>query len=54
MKQEKYEEAAQTLDILSELANANGKGKSPDHVFLEAMLEWRLRGKKPEAIRLLD
>jgi len=52
LKQEKYDEAAQQLEFLSEVSQEQGKGS--DHAFLEAMIEWRLRGNKTEAIRLLD
>ena len=52
IKQEQYEDAAQQLEFLLEISES--QGKSSEHAFLEAQLEWRLRGNKAEAIKLLD
>jgi hypothetical protein len=52
IKQDQFEDAAQQLEFLSEISETQGKG--PEHSFLEAQLEWRLRGNKTEAIKLLD
>ena len=52
LKQEKFDEASQQLEFLTEVSNS--EGKSSDHAFLEAQIEWRLKGNKTEAIRLLD
>jgi len=52
IKQEQYEDAAQQLEFLLEISES--QGKSSEHCFLEGQLEWRLRGNKTEAIKLLD
>jgi len=33
---------------------SESQGKSSEHSFLEAQIEWRLKGNKTEAIRMLD
>lgn len=52
IKQEQYDDAAQQLEFLLEISES--QGKSSEHAFLEAQLEWRMKGNKVEAIRLLD
>ncbi len=52
IKQEQYDDAAQQLEFLLEISES--QGKSSEHAFLEAQLEWRLKGNKVDAIRLLD
>jgi len=51
------DDAQGQLEFLSELVGDNGDGehqKTAEHCFLEALVEWRKKGNKTEAIRLLD
>ena len=52
IKQEMMDDAVQQLEFLAEIGD--NQGKYAEHPFLEAMLEWRLKGNKTEAIRMLD
>jgi tetratricopeptide repeat protein 21B len=40
------------LEFLSELGDS--MGKTADHVFLEAIIEWRKKGNKDQSIKYLD
>jgi tetratricopeptide (TPR) repeat protein len=53
IKQEQYEDAIGQLEFLAELGDQDAP-KPPDHYFLEALVEWRLKGNKTESIRMLD
>jgi hypothetical protein len=46
------EDAAGQLEFLTEISES--QGKSAEHAYLEAVIEWRKKGNKNEAIRLLD
>lgn len=52
IRQEQYDDAVQQLEFVTE--NLGSSQKAPDHCFLEAMLEWRVKGNKTGAISLLD
>ena len=39
---------------MAELCENNEQPKTADHCYLEAMIEWRLKGNKVEAVRMLD
>ena len=52
MYQSLYDDAQQQLEFLSEISES--QGKTAEHAFLEAIIEWRKKGNKNEAIRLLD
>lgn len=52
IRQEQYDDALQQLEFVSE--NLGSSQKTSDHCFLDAMLEWRVRGNKTGAISLLD
>lgn len=54
IRQEQIEDAAQQLEFLTELCENNEQPKTADHCYLEAMIEWRLKGNKVEAVRMLD
>lgn len=53
IRQEQIDEAAQQLEFVTEIGQSQGP-KGAEHAFLEAMIEWRRKGNKTEAIRLLD
>lgn len=46
------EDAEQQLEFLNEIGESNGK--NAEHVFLEAIVEWRRKGNRENSIRLLD
>ena len=52
IKQEMYDDAVQQLEFVTE--NLGSSQKVSEHCFLEAMLEWRVKGNKAGAISLLD
>ena len=52
IKQNQFDDATQQLEFLSEVSQ--NQQKTQEHAFLEAQIEWRMRGNKTEAIRLLD
>lgn len=52
IKQEMVEDAEQQMEFLNEIGDSTVK--SADHVFLEAIIEWRRKGNRDNAIRLLD
>jgi hypothetical protein len=52
IRQEQLEDAAGQLEFLTEISES--QGKSAEHAYLEAVIEWRKKGNKNEAIRLLD
>lgn len=55
IKQDMLEDAVHQLEFLSELAGDEGEmQKTADHCFLEALVEWRVKGNKLESIRFLD
>ena len=52
IKQEMFEDAEQSLEFLNEIGDS--MGKTADHVFLEAIIEWKKRGNRDQAIKFLD
>jgi hypothetical protein len=52
IKQENLEEAEAQLDFLNEVGDS--LGKTPDHAFLEGIIEWKKRGNRDQAIKHLD
>lgn len=54
VKQDQFDDAAQQLEFLAEMAESENMSKTSQHHFLEALIEWRLSGNKNEAIKLLD
>lgn len=40
------------MEFLNEIGESGGK--SAEHVFLEAIVEWRRKGNRENSIRLLD
>ena len=52
VKQEMLDDAQAQLEFISEIVDESNK--PADHYFLEALVEWRLKGNKTEAIRMLD
>lgn len=48
------DDATHQLEFLEELNNQQGLSKTAEHAFLEAMIEWRKKGNKTEAIKFLD
>lgn len=52
IRQEQFDDATQQLEFVTE--NLGNGQKTADHCFLEAMLEWRVKGNKSGAISLLD
>lgn len=54
IKQDMVEDAQHQLEFLEELVGDAEGGKTADHCFMEALVEWRIKGNKTEAIRLLD
>ena len=54
IKQEMIDDAASQLEFLEEINNQQGTNKTAEHAYLEAMVEWRKKGNKNEAIKMLD
>jgi tetratricopeptide repeat protein 21B len=52
VKQDLLDDAEQQLEFLNEIGES--AAKTADHVYLEAIIEWRKRGNRDQAIRLLD
>jgi tetratricopeptide repeat protein 21B len=52
VKQEMLEDAEQQLEFLNEIGETTTK--TAEHVFLEAIIEWRRKGNRENSIRLLD
>lgn len=52
IKQEMFDDAMQQLEFVTE--NLAGGTKLAEHCFLEAMIEWRVKGNKSGAISCLD
>jgi hypothetical protein len=52
IKQEMVDDAQHQLEFLAEIGES--QGKSAEHCFLEALVEWRKKGNKTEAIKFLD
>ena len=52
IKQENVDDAQHQLEFLAEVSES--QGKTAEHYFLEALVEWRKKGNKTEAIKLLD
>lgn len=52
IKQDMFDDAYQQFEFVVE--NAGSGQKVPDHCFLEAQLEWRVKGNKSGAINFLD
>lgn len=49
------DDAQHQLEFLSEIVGDGSESpKTADHCFLEALVEWRKKGNKTEAIRMLD
>jgi hypothetical protein len=48
------DDAASQLEFIEELNNQAGTPKTAEHAYLQAMVEWRRKGNKNEAIKLLD
>ncbi len=46
------DDAEQQLEFLNEIGDS--MGKTAEHVYLEAIIEWRKRGNRDAAIKLLD
>lgn len=52
IKQEQIDDAEQQLEFLNEIGVSFGK--TAQHVFLEAMIEWRKNKNRENACKLLD
>ncbi len=52
VKQEMLEDAEQQLEFLNEIGDS--MGKTAEHVYLEAVIEYRKKGNRDQAIKLLD
>lgn len=52
IKQEMLEDAEQQLEFLNEIGDS--MGKTAEHVYLEAIIEYRKKGNREQAIKLLD
>lgn len=52
VKQEMLDDAEQQLEFLNEIGDS--MGKTSDHVYLEAIIEWRKKGNRDASIKLLD
>lgn len=52
LRQEMVDDAAQQLEFIAEVSEQ--QGRTADMAFLDALIEWRKRGNKVEAIRMLD
>jgi hypothetical protein len=46
------DDAEQQLEFLNEIGDS--MGKTSDHVYLEAIIEWRKKGNRDASIKLLD
>ena len=46
------DDAEQQLEFLNEIGDS--MGKTADHTYLEAIVEWRKKGNRDQAIKLLD
>jgi tetratricopeptide (TPR) repeat protein len=53
IKQEMIDDAQQQLEFVTEIGQSQVP-KSAEHAYLEAVIEWRKKGNKSEAIRMLD
>lgn len=53
IKQDMLEDAEQQLEFLNEIGDSLG-AKTAEHVYLEAILEWRKKGNRDQAIKFLD
>ena len=52
IKQDMFDDAIQQLEFVKD--NLEGGAKIAEHCFLEAMIEWRVKGNKSGAISCLD
>ena len=52
IRQEMIDDAEQQLEFLNEIGESSAK--TAEHVYLEAIIEWRRKGNRDQAIKLLD
>lgn len=52
IRQDMVDDAQHQLEFLAEISES--QGKTAEHCFLEALVEWRKKGNKTEAIKQLD
>jgi tetratricopeptide repeat protein 21B len=52
IRQDMIDDAEQQLEFLNEIGES--AAKTAEHVYLEAIIEWRRKGNRDQAIKLLD